>query len=416
MFKFLKSDPLKKAKKHVEKALIEIEEGYPQYASVEYEKAARLFLEQEEIDFAVKYFREASYCSLESGDHYRTAEMKIAAAECLFIDNRYDEGAGFYSEASDHMHREKKYRESNRALAIAVIGYLGARNFDTAMNLLRKGEKRVSESSNKTSVEYELAKECVMILCEGADVDKKNFEKLANGAKPNATEQPLVNFVTTSVRLALDTEVTLDWAGAERKEVPVKSLIEFELQFRCPTQVRVVDQRVSLSNSVIISKAPEFNHPASTEDSWLIECKPVLSGTGIVGPYTVTLEGDKVLVHKHSNKIEFDIARAPSNIDVSVSPERVSCTLGEEAILEVELRNLGDGPAEHINVTCTLSDGLETSLGNDEKTINFLGSEEKIRFQFFVKAVGQGDELVTIRAVDGHSGQEVVKTALVRVG
>jgi hypothetical protein len=39
MFKFMKSDPVKKAKKHIAKALIEIEEGYPEYASIEYEKA-----------------------------------------------------------------------------------------------------------------------------------------------------------------------------------------------------------------------------------------------------------------------------------------------------------------------------------------------------------------------------------------
>lgn len=416
MFKFMKSDPLKKAKKYVEKALIEIEEGFPQYASIEYEKAAKLFLEQEEIDFAVKYFREASYCALETNDHFRTAEMKIAAAECLFLDSRYDEGAALYSEASDHMNREKKYRDSNRALAIAIIGYLGARNFDTATNLLRKGEKRLGDDSNKAVSEYRLAKECVSILCDGVEIDKKSFEKIAGTVKPRPIEQDLVNFVVTSVQLALDTDITLDWAGPKREEVPVKSSIELELQFKCPTPVRVVDHRVSLSNSVIISKAPEFNHPASTEDSWLIECRPVLSGDGIVGPYQVTLEGDKVLVHKHSNKIEFKIARAPPNIDISISPERVSCSLGDEAILEIELRNLGDGPAENIIVTCDLSDALETSFGNKEKTVNFLGSEETIRFQFFVRAVGQGDELVTIRAVEGQSGQEVVKTTMVRVG
>ena len=68
MFKFLKSDPVKKAKKYIEKALIEIEEGYPEYASTEYEKAARCFLEVEQTDFAVKYFREAAYCALEVND------------------------------------------------------------------------------------------------------------------------------------------------------------------------------------------------------------------------------------------------------------------------------------------------------------------------------------------------------------
>ena len=78
--------------------------------------------------------------------------------------------------------------------------------------------------------------------------------------------------------------------------------------------------------------------------------------------------------------------------------------------------NKGDGPAENITVEAELSDGLEISLGNEEKLINFLGSGENIRFQIFVRAVGQGDELVTMKVVDGRSGQEVVKTSMIRVG
>ena len=47
--------------------------------SVEYEKAARLFVEAEEIDFAVKYFREAAYCALEKDDHIRSAKCSAVA-------------------------------------------------------------------------------------------------------------------------------------------------------------------------------------------------------------------------------------------------------------------------------------------------------------------------------------------------
>ncbi|TET12293.1 MAG: hypothetical protein E3J86_00475, partial [Candidatus Thorarchaeota archaeon] len=122
MFKFLKSDPVKKAKKHIEKALIEIEDGYPEYASVEYEKAARRFLQVEQTDFAVKYFREAAFYALEKNDHFRCAEMKTAAAECLLLEGRYDEAGGLYSESSDHLYREKKPKDANRALGIAIIG------------------------------------------------------------------------------------------------------------------------------------------------------------------------------------------------------------------------------------------------------------------------------------------------------
>ena len=416
MFKFLKSDPLKKAKKRVEKALTEIEEGYPDYASTEYEKAARLFLKQDEIDFAVKYFREAASCSLESNDHYRCAEMKTAAAECLFLEGRFDEGASLYSEASDHLFREKKARESNRSLGIAIIGYLGARNFETATNLMRKAEKRLVESSKKTNANYELAKLCVAILCDGSEIAKKVFEKAAGKAKPNASEEALVNFVVNSVRLALDTEVTLDWAGKAQETVPVKSKVEIELQFKCPTDVHITDHRVSLSNSVIMSKEPEFGSTPSKEESWVIQFTPVLSGDGVIGPYTVTLEGDQVLVHKHSNVINFNIARAPSDITLQLLPERVSCSLSDEAGFEIELENLGDGPADKIQVTVELSEGLEISLGSEEKLINFIGSGEKIRFQIYVRAISQGDELVTIHAVDGRTGQEVVKSSMVRVG
>jgi tetratricopeptide (TPR) repeat protein len=416
MFKFFKTDPSKKAKKCVEKALIEIEEGYPDYASIEFEKAARLFLEEEQIDFAVKYFREAAYTALETNDHSRCAEMKIAAAECLFIEGRYDEGGGLYSESSDHLYRDKKLRNSNRALGVAIIGYLGARNFDTATNLMRKAEKRLDELSGKTDPMYELAKLCVLTLCEGADVSKDAFEKAAKNAKPSIPEQPLLEFVVGSVRLAINTMITLSWAGPEQHEVPVKCPIELELQFKCPTEVRVVDSRVSLSNSVVVKKAPEFRTNSSKDESWLIEFLPVLSGSGTIGPYTMTLEGEKVLVHKHSNKIEFTIARAPSDLELNVIPERVSCTLGDEAIIEVNLKNIGDGPADNISIKANLSEGLEISLGNEEKNINFLGSGETIHFQIFVRAISQGDELVTINAIDSRSGKEVVKTAMVRVG
>lgn len=416
MFKFMKSDPLKKAKKLVEKALEEIEEGYSDYASTAYEKAARIFQEEEEIDFAVKYFREAAYCALESNDHYRCGELKLAAAQCLFLEGRYDEGSGLYSESSDHFHREKKFKEANRALGIAIIGFLGARNFDTARNTMKKAEKRLIESAKKTTPIYELSKLCVSILCDGADIEKKAFEKSADAAKPLESEEILVKFVVNSVCLALDTEVTLEWAGKAQNAVPVKSVVELELRYKCPTDVHVTNHRVSLSNSVIIANEPQFGTSPSKEESWLIKFTPVLSGTGVVGPYTVTLEGDKVLVHKHSNVINFDIARAPSDIQLIVSPERVSCSLSDEASFEIELRNNGDGPADNLTLKIELSEGLEISLGSQERTINFIGSGDKIRFQIYVRAISQGDELVTVHAVDGRTGQEVNQTSMVKVG
>ncbi|MHA2353102.1 MAG: hypothetical protein ACXABX_08290 [Candidatus Thorarchaeota archaeon] len=416
MFKFLKSDPVKKAKKHIEKALIELEEGYPDYASTEYEKAARKFLEVEQTDFAVKYFREAAVCSLEHDDHYRCSEMKIAAAECLLQEGRYDEAGNLYSESSDHLHREKKTKESNRSLGVAIVGYLAARNFNTATNLMRKAEKRIKETSSKKDPLYILAEVAVKILCEGVDVPTAQFEKAAKSVKPNEIEKPLVDFLIASTRLAIQTEIALEWAGAPQKEVNVKEPLEIELRYKCPAEVQIIDHRLSLSNSVIITKEPEYKQTPSKEESWLLEFKPVLSGLGSIGPLTVTLEGDQVLVNKHSNILEFNIARAPSSIALDVRPERVSCNLGEEAVLQVTILNEGDGPAENIEFTVELSDGLELSLGIEEKSINFLGSGENVRFQAFVRAVGQGEELVTIKVLDGRSGDEVVKTSMVRVG
>lgn len=416
MFKFLKSDPVKKAKKYIEKALIEIEEGYPEYASTEYEKAARCFLEVEQTDFAVKYFREAAYCALEVNDHGRCSDMKIAAAETLLQEGRYDEAGGFYSESSDHLQREKKTKESNRVLGMAIIGYLAARNFGTATNLMRKAEKRLKDSPAKKDQLYNLAELCVRILCEGEDIQSDIFEKAAKSVKPNDCEKPLVEFLINSTRLAIKTEILLEWAGAPQTEVNVKEPLEIELRYKCPAEVQIVDHRLTLSNSVILTKEPDYNQKPSREESWLLVFKPVISGTGVVGPFTVTLEGDQVLVNKHSNSLEFMIAQAPSNIALDVDPERVSCNLGEEAVLQVTILNEGDGPAENIEVSVELSDGLEMSLGIEEKVIHFLGSGENVRFQAFVRAVGQGEELVTVKATEGRSGQEVVKTSLVRVG
>jgi hypothetical protein len=416
MFKFLKSDPIKRAKKLVDKALDEIEEGYPDYASTAYEKAARIFHEEDEIDFAVKYFREAAYCALESNDHYRCGELKIEAAKCLLQEGRYDEGGALYSEASDHYHREKKNRESSRSLGVAIVSYLGARNFSTAKNIMKKAEKRHSDITKKPHSCYSLAKLSVEILCDGYEVEKGVFEKAASTAKPSESEAILFEFVVNSVRLALDTEVTLDWAGKAQDNVPVKTLVELELQYTCPTDVHVIDHRVSLSNSVILSEEPTFSNPPSKQESWLIKFQPVLSGDGVVGPYTITLEGDKVLVHKHTNVINFNIARAPSDIELSVAPERVSCSLSDEAGFEIELKNNGDGPADNITIKIELSEGLEISLGSEEKTINFIGSGDKIRFQIYVRAISQGEELITVHAVDGRTGQEVSKTSMVRVG
>ena len=248
------------------------------------------------------------------------------------------------------------------------------------------------------------------------DIPKKGFEKVAKSLKPNDPERPLIDFLVNSTRLAIDTEILLEWAGPPQKEVNVKEPLEIELRYKCPVEVQIVDHRLTLSNSVTIVKEPEYKQTPSKEESWLLEFKPVLSGEGIIGPLTVTLEGDKVLVNKHTNKLEFSIARAPSRIAVDVKPERVSCNLGDEAIFEITVLNEGDGPAENVELTVTLSDGLETSLGIDAKTINFLGSGENVRLQTFVRAVGQGEELVTVKVVDGRSGDEAVKTSMVRVG
>jgi len=132
---FLKRDPIKRAKKHIEKALEELEDGYPDYASTQYEKAARLFLEGKSPDFAVKYFREAANCSLKHNDSGRAAMMKIAAAETLLQDGNYGNASYLFSEASDHFFKAKKVRESIHSVALSILCNLAIRSFDTAIKL-----------------------------------------------------------------------------------------------------------------------------------------------------------------------------------------------------------------------------------------------------------------------------------------
>jgi hypothetical protein len=414
MSRFLKRDPLKKAKNHVEKALRELEDGYPDYASTEYEKAACLFLENSEIDFAVKYFREAAFCSLEANDYARGAEMKIQAANALLSDRRFDEGGGLLSESSDHLFRVKKQKGSLRSLAVAIICYLAARNFSTAVNLTRKAEKRFSGTTAKESM-FDFAQLSTQILCEGASSTERDLSKAIGAAKPRPAEADLVKYVAESVKLAQKTEVVIEWAGEVQKEISAKSPVEFELRYRCPVPVKVVDSRYSLSKSLKFTREPDIELRIAKEDSWLLEVLPVLSGDGLVGPFNMTLEGESVLVHKISNSIDFRIARAPSDLKMILSPERLSCGLGDESVFDVEFMNEGDGPADNIQVSIELSDGLEISLGSSEKTIQFIGPKERMRFQVYVRGVSIGDEMVTIKAVDSRVGEEIVQTSVVRV-
>ncbi|UCH03745.1 MAG: hypothetical protein JSW05_09120 [Candidatus Thorarchaeota archaeon] len=415
MSRFLKKDPVKRAKKHIDRALRELEDGYPDYASQEYEKAANLFLEAAEEDFAVKYFREASYCALESNDHERAANMKIQAADVLLVDGRFDEGGGLYSEASDHLFRKKKVKESTRIASVGILAYLAARSFDTGVNLIRKIDRRISDTSIGKVPTLELARLSVSILCEGGDVPATMLKKAISSAKPRAAEEGLFTFLTESVRIARDTEVVIEWAGKAQDEVQAKTPIEFELRYNCPVPVGVVNYRYSLSNSLSFTKEPAIEQKVVKQDSWLLELMPVISGSGTVGPFSLTLEGENVLVSKMSNSLNFYISRPPSDLSIEISPERVSCGLGDEAILDVTFINDGDGAANNIKVKVELSGGLEISLGSDEKVIEFIGPKERMRFQLFVRGVALGEETVTVNAEGSRKGEEATKSSTVQV-
>ncbi|MFW9850544.1 MAG: hypothetical protein ACFFF4_15540 [Candidatus Thorarchaeota archaeon] len=416
MFDFLKKDPAEKAKKHVEKALNEIEANYFDYASIEYEKAATLFIEAGSPDFAIKYYREAAYCAIEEEDFERGAQMKILAAETLLGEGRFDEAGAFYQESSDHLFRDKKLRESVRTLAISIMCHLSARSFDTAVNLLRKVEKRLPEKNPPKVPALDVAKEYVGILVEGYETSKANLEACISKFKPKISEQEVFDFLTNSVRLALETRVEIDWAGQTLSYVPAKTPLEFELRYTCPIPVRVMDYRLDLSNSLTFKKEPEIGQGYNSEESWLLIVNPVLSGNGVIGPFKLTLEGERLLVHKHSNSIEFLIEKAPSDLTMSVTPERISCDLGDEVVLDVQLSNNGEGPADNIQLDIELSDGVELSLGSADRIIQFLGPSESMRIQIYVRGVGMGDELVTIKMVDGRTQQTIRKSTMVRVG
>ncbi len=415
MFKFFKRDPLDRAKKHVDKALAELEDGYPDYASIEYEKAAQLFIEANHIDFAVKYYREAAYAALDDDDHSRAAEMKMAAARLLLADGLFAEGGGLFAEASDHFNKEKKIKEATNAISVAVIAHLASRSFDTAINLFKKAEKRTSTSRNSRTRLYELASMCVSVLCEGEDVPVAKLDKVLNSVKLGYAEAAVVDYVTSSVRLAMQTEVAIEWAGPEMDSVPAKTPVEFELRYSCPVPVRVTDYRLPLSNSLTFEREPNITTELSTTGSWLMVLKPVLSGDAVVGPFQLTLEGEKVLVNKHSNKIEFRIEPAPPDLEMELSPRRIDCGLGDEVVLDVIIRNVGDGPANNLTVTTELSDGLELSIGGPEKSIQFIGSGETMRFQVYIRGVALGDEVVTVKVASAKGGKELVESSLIRV-
>ena len=415
MASLFKRDPIKKAKKHIEKALEELEDGYPDYASTQYEKAARLFLEGESPDFAVKYFREAASCSLKHNDNGRAAMMKTAAAETLLLDGNYGNASYLFSEASDHYFKANKVRESIHAVSLSILCNLAIRSFDTAIGLLNKIEERLANSKMKGGPELGLTRVFVKIFSEGEEVEFSAVKKALTKTKFKEEEKPLLDFVVRCIELALKTEVRIDWAGQDQEEVMVKTPIEFELRYRSPTPVKVIDYKFPISSSLVFTKEPDLVSDASTDESWLFELNPVLSGEGKIGPFWLTLEGDQVLAHKHSNELTFQIAQAPSDLKLEITPKRVSCSLGEEAILTVAVSNEGSGPAGNISIFLELSSGLEVSLGSDQKTIQFLGPGENIRFQVIVKGIGLGEENVRVKLVDVRQETEIEVISLITV-
>ncbi|NWF95553.1 MAG: hypothetical protein HXY34_05385 [Candidatus Thorarchaeota archaeon] len=415
MFKFLKRDPVEQAKKHIEKALDELEHGYADYASAEYERAAQMFKDADQADFAIKYFREAAYCALERDDHTRAAEMKIRAAEVLVGEGRFEEASGLYSEASDHYFRQKNTQESSRALSMAVFSSLAARSFDTATNICRKGEKRSTGPKSSDRGVHELAEVCVRILCEGATLTESELQSALDRFRPRDSEAPLIDFVTTSVRLALKTEVSLEWAGPKAERAMVKTPLEFEFRYRCPVPVRVVAHKYALSNGLKLTSEPFLTKEPTPEDSWLIGVLPVLSGEGQVGPFSITLEGERVLVNKQSNVIRFTIADAPAKLSVDISPARLKSNLNDEMVFDVTLSNSGNGPAASLTVSLMMTPGLAMSVGTSEKVIQSLGVGEKMRIQFFVKGVAAGNERLTVWVRDDSGVVDTKVSAEIQV-
>jgi tetratricopeptide (TPR) repeat protein len=398
--KILNRDPMDRAKKHVDRAIEEWEQNYPDYASTEYEKAANLFLDADEIDFAIKYFREAAYCSLEMDNHKRVGNLKRTAARVLVRDMRYDEAAVLYSETSDHFNRAGEAKDSGRTVSMAVLSRLLSRNFDAAVNVLRKAEKRITPKLASNLSSFQLARLCVSVLFEGETADKNDFSSLLKRSSLSKEEKEAVRSLSSSFKFASDTDLTIEWAGAPQREVRAKKELEFELCYTCPVAVRVTDYSFSLSNSLRLSNEPEIERLPSKQESWLLRVKPTLSGDGSIGPVRMTLEGEDVLVHKRSNQVSFRIAPAPPDLQIDIRPREISCGLDEEVVFDITLNNQGSGPANDISLVFETSPGVKVSVGGESKSINFVGVGEQMRFQLYLRGVVEGTQKASVIARD----------------
>jgi hypothetical protein len=281
---------------------------------------------------------------------------------------------------------------------------------------MRKSEKRLTSTNLTKSPMHDLALMYVKVLIEGETTTLPQLDKCLSKVRIETAEQAMISFLTDSVRLAIETEVKIEWAGKPQTTVSARTPIELELSYSCPVPVRVTDYKFALSNSVTFVKEPEITDSVSASGSWLLTLNPVLSGTGIIGPFKLTLKGERLLVHKHSNKLEFEIAKAPPSLSMVMNPERISCGLGDEVVFDVLVSNEGEGPGEYLVAKIELSDGLEISLGGNEKAIQFIGPSEKIRFQVYVRGISMGDELITITLKDARAESEIITTSVVNVG
>ncbi len=412
-FSLFKKDPVKKAKKLVDKGDYYWEIDDLDAAASHYEKAAQIYDELGDFESAEKYYFEAARCGLELDDEEMAAKYKTYAASILMKENKAREASDIMNEVSDHFLRAGKTKESARALGVAIISAIAASDFNHAINLTKK-IKRKGKSKKLDHPVLKLAEYLTKIICNGEVISESTFEKAVSKASFNDIEFNFISPVIEGARLSHDTTISIEPISSLKK-VTTGKVLKFKIKITSPVPSQVISTSLPLSRNLIITKEPEFSKKPVLNEEVKFEVKSSISGSAIVGPFKITLKSDKAILHKITNSIEFEVEPPKAKVELFVDSEEYSVSTNNEFQINVRIKNMRSDSIDNILLKAEYQEGIDLSLGTSEKTIGILPGNSEMDFPFYFISSEPGEKIIMFKVFEKDRSKKPLDQIAIKI-
>ena len=407
-------NPEKKATKFEEKANKCIINDDLDGAVSYYEKAGKIYEDLKMYTKAAHEYFEAARCAISLNDEEMAGKFKIQVARVFMKGNFSQETSNMFNEASDHFLRAGRYKESARALGMAIISAIMATDYDHAIALLKKGKRKGSKSKKLSHPILTLADMLTRIICNGEDIDKDTFEKAVSKASFNEDEKAFVSPVIEGARLSHNTFVTIEPISKLNKVTTGKKL-KFKIKINSPVPSQVIWFSIPFSNNIILTKDFDFSNKPVTEEEVQFEIQATLSGTATLGPLKLILQSEHAILHKITSPLEFEIAPSTPKIRIEVNNTELSTSPGTEFEINVKLKNMRSESIDNIYLESEYPEAASLSIGTNKKTIGLLPGNSEMNFPFYFTISEPGDHIILFKAYTKDGKKKTLDKVAIKV-